>query len=291
MKTSHKSIEKNTKNPIDGYVKRNIDLLNLVSPPTLFWDKNDSWNTIKSKIKSADRKVIAWGMALAATVSMTIAASIQLNITSKIEHKPSEIIEAQSSYLNSSKDTYLKPTYKKAHHLNSIIPKDNFTTNNSDISIPEIKVSHIAEYSIQDNLNYNTNSFNKIINPYFTLGTRYGNLKPEVGIEITLLNIKKNIKSKNINLGLSTEFIAQKSEQKSNFTPYHFVTLTFENINTLNNKGWSIKTGLLLNPDSNYYKDKLVLSKKVNEWLKIGPELIFTNGLKNIYPSLSISLG
>jgi len=285
----------NNKHRIDRYVKKQIDILDFSPILLKSWSKSKSWEVIKGRISKVDSKVISWSLALAATVSLTVAAGLQFNIDSIFQRTP-EIAKEVASLPN----------------MTGIAPESDISEKEI-IDVKEVYSKTITNEPVQNNRlitpfnssSYSKTSFNnqhlfdnsivkQVIHPFLSFRYNSQGVAPEIGIDFLIYSIQNDFKSKHIKLGVSTEFIQQKDEILSNISPAHFVSMTYEIIDTKTNKGWSIKSGILLNPDSNYYQHttvKLGLKRQFNKWIKFGPDLIFTNNLKTIYPSLTLSVG
>ena len=280
------------KQPIDRFVKQQINLLDFTPIPTKTWMKSRSWEIIKQNLKTAEQKVIVWGMALAATISLTVAAGIQLNLIDPIDFSTLEKIsqlenEIQVENKNISLD---QEPYNQAVALNRIVSKN---LNSNPLVFENVKNINTKINEVYHPVNNNF-SIPKI-DPYFSFGFQQNTLKPEIGVDFLIHSIQNKFKKQNVKLGLSTEFIRTNQEANSQLDAFYFANLSLEKINLRTNKGWAVKTGVLLNSiDSNFYTGttmKLGVSRQFNKWLKAGPELIFTNKWKNIYPSITISFG
>lgn len=282
------------KQPIDRFVKQQINLLDFTPIPTKTWMKSRSWEIIKQNLKTAEQKVIVWGMALAATISLTVAAGIQLNLIDPIDFSTLEkISQLENEIQVENKNIFLdQEPNNHAFVINRIVSK-NINSNSSSLGFERLKKVHTKNNEVYHPVNNNF-SIPKI-DPYFSFGFQQNTFKPEVGVDFLIHSIQNKFKKQNVKLGLSTEFIKTNQEANSRLDAFYFANLSLEKINLRTNNGWAVKTGVLLNSiDSNFYTGttmKLGVSRQFNKWLKAGPELIFTNKWKNIYPSITISFG
>jgi hypothetical protein len=282
------------KQPVDKFVKQQINLLDFTPIPSKNWMKSRSWEIIKQNIKASEQKVIVWGMALAATISLTVAAGIQLNLIDPIDFSSSkEISQLENEVQVESKKIGLdQEPNNQAVVINRIVSK-NIDSNSSSLGFESLKKVSTKINEVYHPVNNNFNI--PKIEPYFSFGFQQNTFKPEVGVDFLIHSIQSKFKKQNVKLGLSTEFIKTNQEAKSKLDVFYFANLSLEKVNLRTNKGWAIKTGILLNDiDSNFYTGttmKLGVSRQFNKWMKAGPELIFTNQWKNIYPSITISFG
>lgn len=290
----YNSDKSNQKQPIDKFVKQQINLLDYTPIPSKNWMKSRGWEIIKQNIKTSEQKVIVWGMALAATISLTLAAGIQLNLIDPINFSsPKEITQVENNAQVDNKDAFLtQKRNKQVVALNRIASKD-INSKSTTINFEGLKNNNTRNTRPYNSIN---NSFNiPKIDPYFSFGFQQNTFKPEVGVDFLIHSIQNKFKKQNVKLGLSTEFIKTNQEVNSQLDVFYFANLSLEKINLRTNKGWVIKTGVLLNNiDSNFYAGttmKIGVRRQFNKWLKVGPELILTNQWRNIYPSITISFG
>ena len=289
----HNTNKWNKAQSIDKFVKNQINLLDLTPIPSKNWIKSQSWEIIKQNIKTSDHKIIVWGMALAATISLTVAAGIQMNLIDFIDYsKSKEITHIDHIVVSKNEELFLAQKHNRQFiALSNVKSKD--LKNAQSENIIKTNIQHKNETPN----NYNTNSNFRIpkINPYVTIDFQQKAINPEVGIDFIIYSIQNKFKKKNIKLGLSTEFIQTKKESKNTIDVFHFANLSFEKLNLRTDKGWALKTGILLNTiDSNFYSGttlKIGFDRHFSKWLKAGPELIFTNQWKNIYPAITLSFG
>lgn len=291
MNLSDQSNNCQKKHHLDKLVKDEIDVLDFTPPKTKHWIKSESWEVIKQRIGKTNTKLVAWGLAMAATVSLTIAAALEFNLKSLLDYTMP--IKSELAYLKPQKPYQLNINQVRNMRKIDLIKVKPITKINEVSIISEDSKNSVVIHKNLDLINTNSKTRNPIINPYFSLGVGSKSIKPEVGIDFLIFSIQKNFKTKQIKLGISTELVQQTKESHSQITPFHFANLTYDNIDNRSDKGWSVKTGVLINPDSNFYQNttlKLGLRRQFSKRLKFGPEVIFTDNLKKVYPSLTLLL-
>lgn len=277
---------------IDRIVKSKIEVLNLFAPSGSKWSKNASWKVIQNKLSSSNKTVIIWGFSVAASISMLVAASINLN--SPLQLDPNSIEKKEISTLVFPEQKLSEKHYspKKEIKISNIeklnnkytIPTINSTSSQSVLNY----VSQPSDSKRRESLKNNS-----IISPYFALHYGSSGTYPSVGLDFKLYSKRKNsIKSLMI-LGVSTNFQQINSEGSSKMSTFTYINLGYVHLNELKNKEWNAQVGYMVNPDSNVYKNKTVkftLSKKFSKHLRAGPEIIFTDNFRKVYPGISIVL-
>ncbi|MFT7037236.1 MAG: hypothetical protein ACJA2S_005780 [Cyclobacteriaceae bacterium] len=277
---------------IDRIVKIKIEVLNLFPPLGSKWSKNGSWKVIQNKLSNTNKTVIIWGFSVAASISILVAASINLNTSILLDSNSNEKKEISTLVITEQKIHRKHYLTKKEININAIEKLNNkytIPTINSINSQPTFK------YSLQPFVSKvrETQQNKNIISPYFALHSGSSGTYPSIGFDFKLYSKNKNNMTHLMKLGISTNFQQINYEASSKVFPLTYIHVGYTHINELTNKGWNAQLGYMVNPDSNVYKNntvKFTLTKKLSKHLRAGPEIIFTDNLRKVYPGISIVL-
>lgn len=277
---------------IDRIVKSKIEVLNLSPPLGSKWSKNGSWKVIQNKLSNTNKTVIIWGFSVAASISMLVAAGINLDTSILLDSYSNEKKEIATLVMTEQKTPRNHYLTKKKININSIEKLNNKYTIakvNSINSQPKLK------YSLQPSVSKarETQKNKHIISPYFALHSGDSGTYPSIGFELELYSKRKNNITHLMKLGVSTNFQQINYEATRKVFPFTYIHVGYTHINELKNKGWNAQLGYMVNPDSNVYKNntvKFTLTKKLSKHLRAGPEIIFTDNLRKVYPGISLVL-
>lgn len=276
---------------IDRIVKSKIEVLDLFPILGSKWNKSESWKVIQSKLNSTNKNIIIWGFSIAASISMLVAASI--NLSTPILDSDNSIKE-EISTLAIPEQIVLEKHYpiKKKIKINTIEKLYNKYT---ITSINSINSQPVLKYSLQPSISEGkeTQKNTRILSPYFALHSGGSGTYPSLGFNLNLYSHRKNNINHLVKLGISTSVQRIDHEGSNKVQPFHYINLGYSNINELTDKGWNVQVGYMMNPDSNVYKNKTVrftAAKKFSKHLRVGPEIIFTDNLRKVYPGISIVL-
>jgi hypothetical protein len=277
---------------IDHIVKSKIEVLDLFPPLGSKWSKNASWRVIQNKLNSTNKTIIIWGFSVAASISMLVAAGINLNTSFLLNSNSSAKKEIATLIIPEQKVPIEHSPTKKEIKINAIEKL------NHKYSVPTIKYinSQLAlEYSLSPSTSRGreTKKNKHEISPNFAVHSGSSGTYPSVGFDFKLYSKRKNNIKHLMKIGVSTNFQEINYEASSKVLPLTYINVRYSRLNELTNKGWNAQVGYMVNPDSNVYKNKTVkfsLTKKISKHLRAGPEIIFTNNLRKVYPGISIVL-
>ncbi|MFY0654776.1 MAG: hypothetical protein JXQ96_22280 [Cyclobacteriaceae bacterium] len=289
MENKRQEIEKLRGEKLDQHVNKSINILNLSTPPMSSWNKAGTWEIIKNKIHSSNKTMIVWGFSMAASISLLIAsvASIDPQFFEDTVLDEKSVVEIKAN--RTSKEVQSINIPKKPGKLVKLSAKTSMNV----IEAPEFRP--YVQNIILDNKSTQTFE-NKIslVNPYFAIQhSAYNGTNASIGLDINLYTKVKKFQTHQVTLGTSLDFRQTNTESGSSIHPFSYINVGYSISNNNNHKGWNAMAGYMINPDSNTYKNttvKLSIGRKLSKHLRVGPEFIFTNNFKKVYPGVSIIL-
>lgn len=282
-------------NKIDLLTKRKVESLEIYSPPINGWNRSNTWQIIKSKLEGSNKTVVVWGLAIAASISLLVAASISLNTDALYYHEPNtSILERSESEINTQHPTLKNHLERKESVLKKVTIKYPVAQNNpaknfklpSDIikSLPTSLTEHPSTTAKQGIK----------ITPFLSVDyIDFSGISPTLGFDFKVFSQRSHHIRHDVNLGGAVTFQKVSNEISSKTHTFTIIHVGYDRINETTNKGWSTRAGFMVNPDSNVYKNNTVkfsLNRQFNSHIKAGPEVIFTDNFKKVYPGISIVL-
>ncbi|MEQ6121300.1 hypothetical protein [Reichenbachiella sp. MALMAid0571] len=282
---------------IDLLAKRKIESLDLYSPPISGWNRSNTWQVIKSKLEGANKTVIVWGFAVAASISLLVAASININTDAFFHQEPKmeQVLILENN--NSSKINHLAEGTNKTARNESVLKNISIKypdqrKTQSDFKSPVKIIKHVPTLTISRTANNTGKSIE--LNPFFSARySDYSGISPTFGIDFKVFTLYKHHIRHDVILGGTVNFQKVTNENSSKIHPFTFLHVGYDRVNETTSKGWSTQAGFMVNPDSNVYKNNTVkfsLNRQFNSHIKAGPEVIFTDNFKKAYPGISIVL-
>ena len=283
---------------IDLLTKRKIESLDVFSPPIHGWNRSNTWQVIKSKLEGSNKTVVVWGMAIAASISLLVAASISLNTDALFYQKPNQVETSILENNTSEKriqGVAIKNTLERSesvlknvkikYPVAQITPQINFKLSNDIINhLPVALIEHTA----------NNPKRGIKLTPFFSADySDYSGVTPTFGLDFKVFSHNHHHIRPDVNLGGAVNFRKVTKENSTKIHTFTFLHVGYDRINEATNKGWSTQAGIMVNPDSNVYKNNTVkfsLNRQFNSHIKAGPEVIFTDNFKKVYPGISIVL-
>lgn len=271
------------------------------------FDPAKTWLKISKRLSQADKRLLTWGLTLAASVSLLMAAHMNIFIwnmpddekifRSETEEAPLFLHETETAFLAN-------------HHTNTLPDFDvkhiALHKKNTQIQKQQIPLRPVANTSTKD-CTYTSDAKSTtalkippLANPFVSGYAKVtlqetGILIPEIGIDFKLAENYTAKRREIYRLGLSSQFNVTTNESgDKNVLPYAFLNFEYTSLNKHTNKGWTSKAGYLLNPDGLLYRDTTIkwsLFRNLGKHFKIGPEVIFSDGMQKIYPGISLILG
>ena len=282
---------------IDLLTKRKIESLDLYSPPISGWNRSHTWQVIKNRLEGSNKTVIVWGFAVAASISLLVAAGFSINTDALFYQEPK--IEQVSILGNSASEksnhmielkTNLERSESVLKNISIKYPVQN--TTKIDFKVSKKIIKNIPALVIDHAVKDTKKSIE--LKPFFSAQySDYSGISPTFGINFKVLSLSNHQIRHEVNLGGTVNFQKVTKENSSKVHTFTFLHVGYDRINETTNKGWSTQAGIMVNPDSNVYKNNTVkfsLNRQFNSHIKAGPEVIFTDNFKNIYPGISIVL-
>lgn len=267
--------------------------------PVRNFNPTKTWEKISEKLGQMDKGLVTWGLAMAASFSLLVAANIEvfdlnpfdLNIENHIHSEVSE--PKQQTFKTNPKPQVHITEYKMAK------PAPQTRTLKKPIIAPQSNEQQSKTILLIDKNEQESIEVSRLSNPFVSVFGKANfqseGVVPEIGLDF---KIAENYTAKRrhiYKIGVSSQFNFKTNESgDKRIHPHTFVNLEFTSLNKITNKGWTSRAGYLLNPDGQLYQDttlKVSLFRNINKHVKIGPEVIFTNNMKQAYPSISLILG
>ncbi len=291
------------KKNINNIVQEKLKTIEDKIVPGTNWDKATSWKKIREILDTKNKKMVIWYFAMAASISFAFAATLNENLNfvkhsiEELLSKPiaenttdQEILTEKEAFQPIKKETHAELSKKTMVELSdfsesTIKPVAQFTPYENKLvtETPRQKSSPklIVSPSVSVNASANPNLWN--------------DFSPTLGVDFKyqLNNDSKN--RKYVSLGLqSTMFTKFENEMSVKVYPATFVTTKYGqskvNING-KKKIWEVGAGYLVNPDHEIFDDstfKVQYNRTIIGRFRGGPELIFTDKFKKVYPGFTI---
>lgn len=287
----------NRKNRLDRFVKSKLDILDLQSPPINGWNRENTWQSIRKQLSTTNKNVVAWGLAMAASMSLVVAASINLSTDIFFDiMKDTSAISMISDTMDGTK-SYNDPITNRPERINEVEKVKNIESTESISN--QFQPIFIPTQAI-DNGTGDTYSNNSIahkaiakVTPLLDLNYNVSSSGPGIGfgIDFNLHSRTKGRIQQDLDLGISTRIQRISTEQGDKLRPLAFLNLEYSRQNVHTQKGWSVRTGILLNKGGSQFQKntlKFSVTRQFNKRIKAGPEVIFTNNFAKAYPGVSI---
>ncbi|RJE75006.1 hypothetical protein [Reichenbachiella sp. MSK19-1] len=262
--------------------------------------KKRLWDNISQRLSDLDKRVLTWFLAMTTSFSLLIAGGIELwkntpeviptqrELTLQVKTiDTSEPIESFEHALTSELKAKKQPS-----SINSPIPTTTILKGTEIIQTKQPEIPKESHKALQN------------IKPQIYLGTTLSTagLTPELGIDVPVYTKSTGKHTHSIKTGISAQFLlfgqrkATEGEQQVNNTamPSVFANLLYEIKDNSKNSTWSARIGYRLNNNNNdtsIYSNhtmKASLHKSINNHIKIGPEVIFTNNFRKVYPGIGL---
>ncbi len=285
-------------NKLNHIVKDKIKKVEDKLVPGTGWNKEKSWHKIKEILNTKNKQLIMWYFATAASISILIAATSDkalVYLPFLHEESKTEIASITAPVLNEVQKSLFShkiemeiiekkglESFKKVNCSKTKVKPIEIKTKTPNVLFEEKATKKPIQFDVQGSVNINKISG---FNPGISAGFKY-----------VFLN-KENF-NKYVIIGLSTNFIYQNTPESSNsrLYPATFVNAKYGQSKRQENsfKEWEMSAGYLLNPNQIIYKDttiRLQYTRTIGNKFKIGPELIFTDNLKKVYPGITLAFG
>lgn len=267
--------------------------------PLKSFDAQSTWEKLSKKLGQVDKRFVTWGIAMAASFSLLVAANISLFNWNELDQPPQQTqisspITSENATVELPKRT--KPiTIVEQIEPHTIKPasqiKENRIHSKLDTRPKTILLQNQVEKPKID--------LYPLSNPFVTVFAKAnfqtGSITPEFGLDFKLAENYTARRRDIFKLGISSQLNFKTNEEgDKKMHPHTFVNLEFTSLNKKTNKGWTTRAGYLLNPDGHLYQDttiKVSIFRNIGKHIKVGPEVIFTENLKQAYPSISLVLG
>ncbi len=278
----------------------------------VFWDKEGIWRRIQKALEESTSgpKMIAWYTVMAASVSLLVASAVNLmnydfEFLNEIEP---QVAEASIQPLNLEKSSRAEVYY-------TALPSDSMTiplrsrpvlSLSEEIKFAAVdrlpennkRLQRFTKYSLSDisKPKFNPNLRVRLV-PGLSANSRFVIPKVDVGLILDLS--KTSDVRKRVFVGSSIQFLQSvKSEQAftNRVFPSYFFKSSYENERVENGKvkSWSAGVEFLIHSADDSLPGnmlKVFYNHSVLGRLKIGPELMFTNSFKKVYPGITLALG
>ena len=282
---------------VDKIVKQSMEMLDKFPPPIYGWNKTVTWEVIKNKLVDADKKILVWGMVMAASISLVVAAGINYIgfLTPKIPNSElSGNVELESKVVHPTRPSKNLTRPGLLNEVSKKIGVDNPTSGPNTINIhSKNDISPLEDKMLQPA--FSEYSSKPTITPYLLINQNVSSVVPGVGLgfELNLFQKQKGNFHEGWKLGLNSTLRQVQSESELKLTPVTYLNVGFERINTVKDTGWSASAGLMLHNDTNLYKNTTVrfsLNRQFSKRIKLGPEVIFTENFTKAYPGVTLIL-
>lgn len=291
------------KKNINNIVQEKLKTIEDKIVPGTNWDKATSWKKIREILDTKNKKMVIWYFAMAASISFAFAATLNENLNF-VKHSIEELLSKPIA------ENTTEPEILKEHDVIQPIKKDTHTTLAKKTMV---QLSNFSESTIKPVVKF-TPYENKLVaetprqksspklsvSPSFSVNAAvnpnlWNDFSPTLGVDFKyqINNDTKN--RKYVSLGLqSTMFTKFENERSVKVYPATFVTTKYGqskvNVNG-KKKIWEVGAGYLVNPDHEIFDDstfKVQYNRTIIGRFRGGPELIFTNKFKKVYPGFTI---
>lgn len=269
------------------------------------FDPAKTWLKISERLNQTDKRLLTWGLAMAASFSLLIAANVNifkwrmpdksLFLSNTQDH--SSLRRAQETPPSVARNLNALPEFNikrvGLNEKNLLIKKQHIQP---AVSSPDAKRKNHAHLSKTETLKIPALS-NPFVSGFAKVSVmQEGILLPEIGIDFKLGENYTAKRREIYKLGISSQFNFRTDSEsgKKIVLPFAFLNFEYTSLNKHTNRGWTSRAGYLLNPDGYLYQDttiKLSLFRNIGKRFKVGPEVILSNCMQRIYPGISLILG
>ncbi|UXP31381.1 hypothetical protein N6H18_13580 [Reichenbachiella agarivorans] len=264
--------------------------------------KASIWENLSKKLSEVDKRILTWFFAMATSISLLIAGSLDLLHFDKIS-KPAIEKQMGSAPLNRIK-TEIALTSKESSicRMNSKGIAETLRPL-TVASIPTIVYDHketIPAVAAKEAEKKTSFPIVEKFKPNFFGSLAISNIgaSPEIGISAPILKIESTTHVQQLSLGVSGQMTfyqehSPESKVVNQAIPSYYVNLEYD-IKGKNSKssGWGARVGYRINSGDSSLFDKQTIKasvhKNINNHIKVGPEIIFTNNFKKVYPGIAL---
>ncbi|MFY0627374.1 MAG: hypothetical protein JXR07_13820 [Reichenbachiella sp.] len=252
------------------------------------------WKTIEDRLEKMDKHVLSWFMAMATSFTLLVAAGLEYGPDFEFRENITPFIKLKEIEQSFNNKVVEKSTVSYSHQLNNKVKSKAFLPpTNLKISKTQVP-SRRGNITTVDKVKKNNNKNRKQkISIQGQASYIENNILPGIGIDLKLFETYKNAKYHSFHLGYSGSASFSKTNSESEKARTHFfsfVKLGY-GITNIENKGWQIESGYLLNPDGELFENttiKMSVHRKINKHIRVGPDIIFTNNFEKVLPSVTV---
>lgn len=261
-------------------------------------DLTKTWLELSNRLGKVDKRFVTWGLAMAASFSLLVAANTEFFNWENLETKPEEVLVHNHPVIQKEVvEISAQPATEVI--LNKIKPLPIREEQEKPAAKTVIKERQQKTIVQLDKSAQRHLEMRRLSNPFVSVFAKANfqteGITPELGIDFKLIENYTAKRREIYKLGISSQLNFRTNEAgDKKMHPHTFVNLEYTTLNKQTNKGWTTRAGYLLNPDGYLYQDttiKVSLFRNIGKHLKLGPEVIFTDNLKQAYPSISLVLG
>ena len=267
--------------------------------PVRHFNPAKTWKKLSEKLGRIDKGLVTWGLAMAASFSLLVAANIKV-----FDLDPFDLNIEDHTIIEISKSSTetIKSNPKPAIHISGLKmakPTKQATELKKSVTVSEINQKQPKTVVLLDKNEQELIEISRLSNPFVSafgkVNFQSGSVVPEIGVDFKIAENYTDKRRQIYKIGMSSQLNFKTNESgDKRVHPFTFVNLEFTSLNKKTNKGWTSRAGYLLNPDGQLYQDttiKVSLFRNISKHIKLGPEVIFTNNIKQAYPSISLILG
>lgn len=286
-----------TESKTDQLTRQAVEVFDEV--PVKNFDPAKTWLKISARLGSIDKRFVTWGLAMAASFSMLIAANLNNINWMKVIDLPEEVVVTEINKEVPVSQPVRKEPLPSMARLESIAPELTSESTPNLVSNQQV-MDDVQPVALPINSNARESMDIRPFSNPFISGFAKANIQsigvsPEIGIDFKLAENYTARRREIYKLGLSSQMNFSTNDEGQKKRHMHFfVNLEYTTLNKKTNKGWTARSGYLVNPDGQLFQDttiKVSLFRNIGKNLKVGPEVIFTNNLKKPYPAISLVLG
>ncbi len=275
------------------------------------WNKQVSWNKIRDILDTKNKKLVLWYFATAASISLGFSAVLNDNFN--LLKSSLELLQSPEKVVSETKQnsTSTVAVERNEFEVTELTPKQ----------LPV--VSHLDEFSNQNTLSPSNQTSqsereyvslansrkNEILReksitlrPNISLSSGAGNMNginPALELDIRFKLKGTPRKSSYLGVGIQSSIHNLQSDEISNqqIYPATFVSAKYGQIKKSSagkKKSWEVEASYLINPDYRVYDDttfRFQYTHSIVGKLRGGPELLFTNRFRKVYPGFTLVFG
>ena len=296
---------------LDQTLKAKVDHVQKHNGIHVFWDKEGVWKKIRKALEDSTQgpKMIAWYTAMAASVSLLVASTVNV-LTTTLE-VPSVAPEVSIGDNNEPLDLKIQApvhTYfaalpadsmvipMKSRQLESVASNSSLTVMEKIPQQTQLIVPQNNEVKLRNKLS-DRSGVKFHLAPGISANQRF--VVPKLDIGVTWeLSSTRDIRKK-LFMGGSVQFV-QGVNREQNFVKSisrsYFVKSSFtkESVRNGKSRSWSTGAEYLIHSEDDSLPGsmfRLFYNRSVIGKLKVGPEIMFTRGLKKVYPGITLAVG